>query len=336
MVNTGKPSSGCKLCRARRIKCDEAKPACMKCLRSKRQCPGYRDPFEGKIRDETQSTIRKFKRTRIVIEKAQVLQEEALRANKKTSRKNDDDDSGHDHDDEDEQEEDDDLNNKTSSDVESNGSSGWSWGRSGRYEDGWDGDGEKTPPPSASSTSSFDSNINGDFLTSLVTPLEQQAACYLLADYVLVSDSPGSRKGYYKFAYKIMTRPRPSKCLLSAFKAVSFVALASRPGASYLTIEAEFHYSKALREVNKAIQNPEEVKKDDTLGAVLLLAFYEVSQTLLSQNNLADPTFFTCRPSQPHENDSTSTCRTSRARRSSSRCGGRAWSTRTRALRCSP
>lgn len=246
MVNTGKPSSGCKLCRARRIKCDETKPACMKCLRSKRQCPGYRDPFDGKIRDETQSTIRKFKRTRIVIEKAQVLQEEALRI------KNDDDD--------------DDENNKT--DPES-------WADSSHDEaDGWE---RSRTPPSASLTSSFDSTINGDFLTSLVTPLEQQAACYLLADYVLVSDSPGGRKGYYKFAYKILTRPRPSKCLLSAFKAVSFVALASRPGASYLAIEAESHYSKALREVNKAIQDPEQVKRDDTLGAVLLLAFYEVS-----------------------------------------------------------
>lgn len=335
MVNTGKPSSGCKLCRARRIKCDEAKPACMKCLRSKRQCPGYRDPFEGKIRDETQSTIRKFKRTRIVIEKAQVLQEEALRI--KNTNNGDGDDG-------------DDENNKT--DAES-------WGESSHDdEDGRDSSNSSRrrrrgsmTPPSASSTSSFDSTINGDFLTSLVTPLEQQAACYLLANYVLVSDSPGGRKGYYKFAYKIMTRPRPSKCLLSAFKAVSFVALASRPGASYLAIEAESHYSKALREVNKAIQDPEQVKRDDTLGAVLLLAFYEVSRqasTYLSwgytlyhhqhehHSKYHPLTPQPCRPWQPHESASTSTFRTSRAPRTWSRCGAPAWSTRTRASRCSP
>lgn len=241
MVNTGKPSGGCKLCRARRIKCDEAKPACMKCQKSRRQCPGYRDAFEGKIRDETQATIRKFKRTRIVIEKAQVLEEaRALGA-------------GHG----------DDENVKA--DVE-NWTSGYFDRRRSRT------------PLSASSTGSFESSVHEDFLTSLVTPLEQQATCYLLADYVLVSDSPGGRKGYYKFAYKLLTRPSPAKCLVSAFKAVSFVALASRPGASYLTIEAESHYSKALREVNKAIQSPEEVKRDDTLAAVLLLAFYEVSQ----------------------------------------------------------
>ncbi|KKY38030.1 putative negative acting factor [Diaporthe ampelina] len=61
MVNTGHPSRACKLCRARRIKCDETKPHCIKCRKSKRQCPGYRDPFEINLRDETQSTIRKAK-----------------------------------------------------------------------------------------------------------------------------------------------------------------------------------------------------------------------------------------------------------------------------------
>ncbi|KUJ18512.1 uncharacterized protein LY89DRAFT_498195 [Mollisia scopiformis] len=43
MVNTGKPSSGYHMCRKRRIKCDEAKPHCMRCQKSKRICPGYRD-----------------------------------------------------------------------------------------------------------------------------------------------------------------------------------------------------------------------------------------------------------------------------------------------------
>ncbi|KAF6793782.1 negative acting factor [Colletotrichum sojae] len=64
MVNTGKPSGGCKLCRARRIKCDEAKPFCMRCKKSRRQCPGYRDPFEANIRDETEATIKRFKKSR--------------------------------------------------------------------------------------------------------------------------------------------------------------------------------------------------------------------------------------------------------------------------------
>ncbi|KAJ0115845.1 hypothetical protein J7T55_004014 [Diaporthe amygdali] len=246
MVNTGKPSGGCKLCRARRIKCDEAKPFCLKCQKSKRQCPGYRDPFDGKIRDETQATIRKFKRTRIVIEKEQVLEDQAL-----MEATNDDE----------------------AEDIKANPPE-WKCGFfEGRR--GSDSGKSSTSVTSSNSSSSSWETIHEDYFASLVTPVEQQATCFLLSDYVLVSEMPGGRRGYYKFAYKILTKGDPSRCLLSAFKAVSFVALASRPNSRHLMIEAESYYSKALREVNKAIQDPAQVKSDGTLGAVLLLAFYE-------------------------------------------------------------
>src|SRR5277367_5744642 len=32
--------TGCQTCRSRRIKCDEAKPECMKCVKSSRKCEG--------------------------------------------------------------------------------------------------------------------------------------------------------------------------------------------------------------------------------------------------------------------------------------------------------
>lgn len=211
----------------------------MKCQKSKRQCPGYRDPFDGKIRDETQATIRKFKRTRIVIEKHEVLEEEA--ENVKA-----------------------DFLNSTAGCFDSNE----------RHRSR-----SPSPPASARSTSSWES-LPDDLLSSLATPVEQQATCYLLSDYILVSECSGIKRGHYKFVYKILTRNNPSKCLSSAFKALSMVALASRPGSHHLMNTAEFHYSMALREVNKAIQDPEQVKSDQTLAAVLLLAFYEVSTYL--------------------------------------------------------
>ena len=58
MVNTGHPSMACRPCLARRVKCDETKPVCRKCQKSKRPC-SYRDFFEIRLRDETESTIRK-------------------------------------------------------------------------------------------------------------------------------------------------------------------------------------------------------------------------------------------------------------------------------------
>lgn len=59
MVNTGRPSGACGVCRERRIKCDETKPACLKCIRSGRSCSGYSHGL--KLRDQTQKTIIKAK-----------------------------------------------------------------------------------------------------------------------------------------------------------------------------------------------------------------------------------------------------------------------------------
>ncbi|KIW17899.1 hypothetical protein PV08_05094 [Exophiala spinifera] len=50
MGNIGRPSTGCGLCRKRRVKCDEGKPGCRNCARLKRPCPGYRSSDYGSIR----------------------------------------------------------------------------------------------------------------------------------------------------------------------------------------------------------------------------------------------------------------------------------------------
>ncbi|KAK1753478.1 hypothetical protein QBC47DRAFT_303598 [Echria macrotheca] len=59
MVYCGKPSRGCQMCRMRRIKCDETKPSCNQCLKSRRQCPGYKDEFDLMFRNETRATERR-------------------------------------------------------------------------------------------------------------------------------------------------------------------------------------------------------------------------------------------------------------------------------------
>ncbi|KKY36364.1 putative negative acting factor [Diaporthe ampelina] len=47
------------MCRTRRIKCDEAKPTCNQCAKSRRQCPGYKDEFDLVFRNETKATERR-------------------------------------------------------------------------------------------------------------------------------------------------------------------------------------------------------------------------------------------------------------------------------------
>ncbi|KAJ8120906.1 hypothetical protein ONZ43_g2511 [Nemania bipapillata] len=53
-VRTSKPKvkTGCNNCKQRRIKCDEKRPACTQCERSKKQCTGYPPPPRAKIYEE--------------------------------------------------------------------------------------------------------------------------------------------------------------------------------------------------------------------------------------------------------------------------------------------
>jgi hypothetical protein len=56
MVNPGHPSNGCITCKKRRIKCDERRPTCEKCARSKITCLGYdsQEPLHPECRVDAQ------------------------------------------------------------------------------------------------------------------------------------------------------------------------------------------------------------------------------------------------------------------------------------------
>ena len=53
MVNTGKPSRACINCRKRRIKCDQTRPHCGQCKKSKRDCLGYVSEVDIIFRPQT-------------------------------------------------------------------------------------------------------------------------------------------------------------------------------------------------------------------------------------------------------------------------------------------
>ncbi|KAL9124221.1 MAG: hypothetical protein Q9217_006428 [Psora testacea] len=62
MVYQGKPSTGCANCRKRKIKCDEGRPACSQCIKTKRTCPGYVARFDLVLRDQTNAVRQKAQR----------------------------------------------------------------------------------------------------------------------------------------------------------------------------------------------------------------------------------------------------------------------------------
>jgi hypothetical protein len=66
MVYTGRPSPACRTCRLRRIKCDETRPNCIQCSKSKRECGGYPDPDDLIFQHQTSSTIKKARRAEAI------------------------------------------------------------------------------------------------------------------------------------------------------------------------------------------------------------------------------------------------------------------------------
>ncbi|WQF82563.1 Putative zn(2)Cys(6) fungal-type DNA-binding domain, fungal transcription factor [Colletotrichum destructivum] len=274
MVNTGHPSRACKLCRARRIKCDETKPFCLKCAKSKRVCPGYRDAFEINLRDETQSTIRKAKSA-------------ALRKAIREGRAAEQDEEGE---------------GQTQAKVMEWTPPAAPPPRQQRVniipvtsDDDWldrysnSSSSEVSPSMSYASSLSYISNQAPDTFVSfkdieggtygmphtLQTPLDQQATCYFLANYVLAPPT-GVGRGILTFVLPLLNMPSyQTSPLQSAFSAVSMAALAGRPHSRRLSSMANLHYSKALEDLTRAMQDRIAVRQDTTLASAILLAFYE-------------------------------------------------------------
>ncbi|KAK0105292.1 hypothetical protein ONS96_004688 [Cadophora gregata f. sp. sojae] len=53
MVNHG-ASAACQNCKRRKVKCDETRPACLRCLKIGKKCPGYLDEWDLAFRSENE------------------------------------------------------------------------------------------------------------------------------------------------------------------------------------------------------------------------------------------------------------------------------------------
>jgi hypothetical protein len=194
------------MCRTRRIKCDEAKPTCNQCIKSRRQCPGYKDEFDLVFRNETQATKRR-----------------AQKANRKA--------------------------------LEKLG---------------------KLPPNSDDDSLTPIRISTHAVVPSLNIPLQEQATCHFVSNFVLVTQQAGC-SGFLDFVPQLLGQDLPSKPLSHAFLACAMGALGNRvnQGDSGLSSRALSEYTKALKAVGMALNDPVESRTDATLAAILLLGLYE-------------------------------------------------------------
>lgn len=109
----------------------------------------------------------------------------------------------------------------------------------------------------------------------LSTPLDQQASCFFLSNFVLVPQE-GTMTRYLDFLIPLLKTAAPNSPLDLTFSAVALAAFGSRPNSPNLLPRAELIYAQALRAINLALADPEEAVEDTTLASVVLLSIFDV------------------------------------------------------------
>lgn len=194
-------------------KCDETKPTCNQCAKSRRQCPGYKDEFDLVFRNETQATERR-----------------ARKANKKA------------------------MAQKLNREIEQAMSSS-----------------TKSQSPSSPSSPTTNSYV----AAALQIPVDQQASCHFVSNYVLLPRQ-GSTRGFMDYLLPLLKADQGGDHFKYAFDACALASLGNRVGpGSDFEQAALSKYTKALSSTYKALRDPELAKHDTTLAAILLLGLFE-------------------------------------------------------------
>ncbi|KAL8895835.1 MAG: hypothetical protein Q9192_003420 [Flavoplaca navasiana] len=230
MVYGGKPSTGCKNCRKRKIKCDEQRPACTQCTTTNRICPGYAHLFDLVLRDQTESVTRKAQQRK---------------------RRRDPADA-----------------KATSSAAEGSVTAvvpGLTYG-------------QRTFRTSSSHIAS--PTYSGYFLPlslpkSFHDSPEEQAINGFFQTYVLIPRHHHSRRGYLDCLLPLYQNARHDSLLSLATTAMALAIEGGAPSRAHYRKLSQSFFGRALVKTGRAIRDPVESIKDETLMAVLLLSFYE-------------------------------------------------------------
>lgn len=127
-----------------------------------------------------------------------------------------------------------------------------------------------------SPTGPIDPHRHSGFMSPQIsTPIDQQAACFFLANFVLLPEQ-GTMRGYLDFLLPLLRKDKPDPCLSAAFSAVAIASLGTRPNSKALLPQADLCYVKALTKINSTLRDPRTASSDSALCAVLLLSFFEV------------------------------------------------------------
>ncbi|KGO67792.1 hypothetical protein PITC_048780 [Penicillium italicum] len=247
MVNYGKPSKGCGNCRSRKIRCDQARPACWECTRTKRECLGYRDELSLMFRDETESVSRKARSSRSSSTTSTPSSSFSSRMPPRSVRSAL-------------------LGRSSASSVTTHSPAGvespvFDFGSDPEYEF-WMRQARQSPMVTHPDTGVSKQEAVCFFLKSHAIP-----GNYLITD-ILTNFLMGSSGSLGQ------------RAIQSSIVAVASAMLSRVRRVASLSQAAHQEYGSALKLVNQALADADEAKTNQTLGAVVLLALYEIISCL--------------------------------------------------------
>ncbi|KAI7783342.1 hypothetical protein LA080_011902 [Diaporthe eres] len=270
MVNTGKPSGACINCRERRIKCDEAKPGCVKCLKSGRTCAGYSQGF--KLRDQTQKTIIKAKFGKgNKGKRLAALKEQKTTTSSPKSAPSSESSPALDLQD---------TQPRRSSVPAQNGVTHGGHGAPGGHRRNLSDPTIKarrgpTWPLTASDGGGDLSGVMGLDLQAIDTPLVDRARCYFLSSYVVYCPNK-SDMGMLTFIPSLLASAEgSSRYFQDMFSAVSIAAFSMRPNCREAAGATHLYYGAGVRGLREALQVKGSARSDTVLATTILLGVYE-------------------------------------------------------------
>lgn len=103
------------------------------------------------------------------------------------------------------------------------------------------------------------------------------AACHFISNYVLIPRQGfTATRGWLEFVLPLLKQEESVPHFKHAFNACALASLNNRVGTGNdFDKQALGHYSKALAATGTALKDPNMVRRDATLGSILLLSMFE-------------------------------------------------------------
>ncbi|OAA47116.1 hypothetical protein NOR_02752 [Metarhizium rileyi] len=107
---------------------------------------------------------------------------------------------------------------------------------------------------------------------------DDESVCYFLDEFC-IPPSPGIFPGYLDFLQDLVAASPPNSALRPASLASACLSLSRRSKSAYLYTRACEYYGKALRILNKSLNESSSAVRDETIATVMLLNLFEDMDT---------------------------------------------------------